>query len=452
MTAGTGDPSDPDAAEVQRLRDEVADLRAQLNSAATVPLPPPRRHPDRTRSIIAVTLIVISCVLAPLAVVSVWASREVSDTDRYVQTVAPLAENDQLRAAVTDTITNQIAQRVDINSLTTQVLTAISNQGLSPQASATLQGLNGPIAAGVQSFLHTAVGKIVDSQAFVTAWELANRQAHQQLVALLSGKNDGALTAKNGAVQINLEPFIAQVKEQLITQGFGFANQIPTINASFTLLQSHDLGLAQNGYRLLNAVGLWLPFIALAFGLIGVYVARGHRKAVIGWGLGVTASMLVLGAALAIARPIYLNAVPADVLPRGAAGVVFDTLIRFLREALRGIAVAGIVVAAGAFLTGQSATAVRTRDLCVTGIGRLRGTAEMAGLQTGSVGTWTYAHKRILHIGAVAVGLAILTLLPHTTIGGVIGVTILVLVAVGVIEFLGRPPATTVVPGGPPQS
>ena len=186
----------------------------------------------------AVTLIVLACLLAPLAVVSVWASHEVSDTDRYVQTVAPLAKNADLQAAVTDDITRQISLRVNINNLTTQVLTAISKQGLSPKAASTLQGLNGPIASAVQSFLHTAVGKVVDSPAFVTAWEIANRQAHMQLVALLSGNDGGALTAKDGAVQINLGPFIAQVKDQLISQGFGFANQIPVINTSFTLLQS----------------------------------------------------------------------------------------------------------------------------------------------------------------------------------------------------------------------
>jgi hypothetical protein len=451
VTAGAGGPPadrDPDPDEVEELRAEVASLRAQLATMPTA-APPQPRHPGRSKSIVAVGMIVLACLLAPLAVVSVWASHEVSDTDRYVQTVAPLAQNADLQAAVTDDITNQIAERVDINNLTTQVLTAISNQGLSPQTASTLQGLNGPIAAGVLSFLHTAVGKIVDSPAFVVAWEVANRQAHQQLVALLSGKDGGGLTAKNGSVQINLGPFITQVKGQLISQGFGFANQIPVINTSFTLLQSNDVTKAQSGYRILNSLGLWLPFVALLIGGIGVWLAANHRKALIGLGLGVAASMLVLGAGLSIARPIYLNAVPTDVLPRNTAGIVYDTLVRFLRDALRATALTGVVVAAGAFLTGSSVTAVKTRDLCVSGIGRLRGTAESKGLQTGTVGAWTYAHKRLLHVAVVVLGLAILTLLPHSTIGAVILITVLVLIAVGVIEFLGRPPNEgSVIPDG----
>ena len=36
------------------------------------------------------------------------------------------------------------------------------------------------------------------------------------------------------------------------------------------------------------------------------------------------------------------------------------------------------------------------------GIGWLRGGAESAGLRTGAVGVWVYAHKQALRIGAVA--------------------------------------------------
>ena len=47
-------------------------------------------------------LIVVACVLAPLSVVSVWARGEVTDTSRYVQTVAPLASDPAVQQAVTN--------------------------------------------------------------------------------------------------------------------------------------------------------------------------------------------------------------------------------------------------------------------------------------------------------------------------------------------------------------
>lgn len=450
MAIGSGDSSaEADPAEVERLRLQVAELREELATTAPSPTSVTPHHPGRWRSIFAVCLVVVGCVLAPLAVVSVWASSEVSDTNRYVQTVAPLADNAAVQAAVTDDITRQISNRVDINALTTQVLAAISRQGLAPRLAAELQGLNDPIAAGVQGFLHTAVARVVASPAFETAWKLANRRAHEQMVNLLSGKQNGAVTSQNGAVQINLGPFIAQVKQQLISQGFGFANQIPTINTSLTLVQSHDLNKLQRGYRLLNALGLWLPFIAFGFLVLGIYVAKSHRRAVIGAGLGVTVSMLLLGASLAVVRPIYLDAVPSNVLPHDAAGAVFDTLVGFLRSALRATALVGLVFAAGAFLTGQSATAVNTRSFLVRGIGRLRGSGESAGPRSRQLGVWTYTHRRVLRICAVVVGLAILALIPHSTVPAVIVITVLVVLAIGVIEFFARAPGVTAAPAPP---
>jgi hypothetical protein len=65
------------------------------------------------------------------------------------------------------------------------------------------------------------------------------------------------------------------------------------------------------------------------------------------------------------------------------------------------VLVLALMVAAGAFLTGPSTTAVRTRQRLTAAIGRLRGGAEEAGLRTGPVGTWVYANKQLLRIGAV---------------------------------------------------
>src|SRR5512133_2805717 len=89
-----GDDEQAQAAELERLRLRAAELEAQVAAAAegqTGSKIPVSR--DRWRTIVATCLIVVACLLAPLSVVSVWASQQISDTDRYVQTVAPLAQN-----------------------------------------------------------------------------------------------------------------------------------------------------------------------------------------------------------------------------------------------------------------------------------------------------------------------------------------------------------------------
>jgi hypothetical protein len=149
---------------------------------------------------------------------------------------------------------------------------------------------------------------------------------------------------------------------------------------------------------------------------------------------------LLLALSLAVFRSLYLDAVPAAVLPHDAAAVLYDTIVRFLRAGLRSVLVLALVVAAAGFLTGQSSTAVRTRQGLAGGLGWLRGSAEHAGLGTGPVGSWVYANKKILRIGAVVLASLALVFWSRPTGKVVIFLAALLLVALALIELLGRPP------------
>jgi hypothetical protein len=98
-----------------------------------------------------------------------------------------------------------------------------------------------------------------------------------------------------------------------------------------------------------------------------------------------------------------------------------------------------LVVAGGAFLTGGSVTAVRTREGLARAIGGLAAGAERAGLRTGPVGAWVGANKRALRIGAVAIAALALVFWGRPTGKVVLGLTLALLVLLAIIEFLGRP-------------
>ena len=188
-----------------------------------------------------------------------------------------------------------------------------------------------------------------------------------------------------------------------------------------------------------NTVGIWLPILALVLLAVGVYVARDHRRALVAAGIGVAVGMVVLALSLAVFRSVYLDAVPASVLPHDAAAVLYDTIVRFLRLGLRTILVLALVVAAGAFLTGTSATATRTRQGVAGAIGWLQGSAEHAGLRTGPVGSWVGANKRALRVAAVALACLALVFWGRPTGKVVVGLTLALLATLTIIEFLGRP-------------
>jgi hypothetical protein len=151
--------------------------------------------------------------------------------------------------------------------------------------------------------------------------------------------------------------------------------------------------------------------------------------------------MLALGIGILVLRALYLDTRPAGVLTYEAAAAFYDTLVRFLRLGLRTVLVFGLVIALAGFFTGRSVTAVRARAGLSRGIAWLRGGAEKAGFRTGPVGAWVYSYKRVLRIAVIAIAALVLVFWDQPTGKVIIGITLGVLVALVIIEFLGRPPS-----------
>ena len=150
--------------------------------------------------------------------------------------------------------------------------------------------------------------------------------------------------------------------------------------------------------------------------------------------------MLVLGAGLAIARALYLNSVPASA-STDAAAAAFDILVRFIKTALRTLLVAGLIVAVGAFFTGPSRAAVRTRSGVFLRPRLARAATANQRRSAGPVGSWTYAHRHALRIAAVALAAPLIFVFwGQPTAAVAIVIAVLLLVALGLIELIGRPP------------
>lgn len=430
-----------DVTEVERLRRRVAELEEQLD--ATGPPPPATVTGRRSRwwAVASAVLLTLACVLAPLSVIAVWASAEISDTEQYVATVAPLADDPAVQRAVADQVTAAILTELDVQGLTSDALEVIAAQDdVPPRVADALPALAVPIANGFANFTRTQVGNVLASPEFANVWAQVNRAAHTQVVKLLEGNEGGAVTAQGDTVTLNLGPVIDQVKQRLVAQGFDLAANIPTVDRSFVLVQSEAVTRAQTGYRLLNTLGFWLPLVTLALFAAGVVMAGDRRRALVRGSLGVVGAMLLLGIGLAVLRLTYVNETPGNVLTEAAAGQVFDTLVTFLRTGLRAVAVLGLLVALAAFLSGPSSTAVRTRAAFERGLGSLRGGAESAGWDSGGVGVWTYTHKRGLRLGVFLAAGLLLVFWTRPTAWVVVWTALAVALALVLVEFLGRPP------------
>ncbi|KAA1423787.1 hypothetical protein FE697_009490 [Mumia zhuanghuii] len=429
--------------EVTQLRAEVAALRGQLAEQSEGGGSPPSSDAGRTgwwRTPLVAVLVLLGTLMAPLSVVATWAHDEIGDTDRYVETVGPLASEPAVQAAITDLVTETIVTRLNLEQVTEDALTALSQQSfVPPRAEPLLPALSTPLTNAVENFVHDTVARVVRSDAFADAWVAANREAHAQAVAVLTGESSGAVETSDNAVSINIAPFIEASKELLVDRGFELASRIPTVDASFVLFQSADIGKAQRWFSWLDTLARVLPILGLILLATAVMVARDRRRTVITASLAVAVSMLLLGLTLNLVRPVYLDAVPTDVLPVDAAAVIYDQLVEFVRTALRAILVVALAIAIAAFLLAPTGAGAAIRTGAAGGLASLRA---KSGVRRGPVSTFVSTYRTFARVLVVALGALVYISLDHPTGGSALVIVILVVLGIVVVEFLAGPRRT----------
>jgi hypothetical protein len=379
-------------------------------------------------------------LLAPLAVVAHWAQRELTDTDRFLATIGPLAQDPVVQSALVGRVTDAIMERLDVPSLVGTVSDNLDERGLE-RASQALTLLEGSVTGGVENFVRDMAERVVESDAFGTVWLEANRTTHEQLVAVLQGDPGSVLQLSDeGALTVQLSGVIERVKAQLVDAGFGIAANIPEVNASYTLVQTTELVRLRNAYNAVVMLGTWLPWLSLGLVAAGVLTAVRRWRALMVAGLALAGAMVLLGLGLSIGRSMYLNALAGEVARLDAAEVIFDQVVAFIRLSLRTVGVAALVVALVAFLAGGSDSARGLRAGLGRGLASARGWAEHRGVSTGPVGTWLYTYRRVLRVVIVA-GAAVVVLLAGTpTPALVVTVAVVAGLLVGLLELLARPP------------
>jgi len=431
--------SDPPT-EVERLRAQVNELESKLadhDSNGTGGQPSSGRT-GRWRPVTVTVLLILVGLLAPLSVVAVWVRDEVRDTDRYVDTVAPLAHDPAVQDAVADRITRELMARLDIQGLTQSAVDALVDRGLPPRAAQGLAALIPTMTSGIEDFVHDQATSLVRSDAFATAWEQANREAHAQMVAVLTGRGTDTVQVSGNTVSVNLATMIEAIKQRLVEAGFTVAGRLPTVNAEFTILQSADLVKAQRAFRLLDALAHVLPWLALLLLGLAVWVARDRRRALLAGALVVVGSMVLLGAVLNLARGIYLDALPSAV-SAPAASAVYDALVHFLRIGLRSVLVLFLIVAVIAWLSGRGPAPSSVRRGSTTAITAIR---TRSGLDTGRFGATLYQLRTAIRVTILAAAFLVYVLAAHPTAGFTLTVAAVALVLLLVVELLAHPPAT----------
>ncbi len=389
------------------------------------------------RTFWSTVLIVVAVILAPLSVVSVWARGEVTDTQRYVATVAPLAQDPAVQDAVAARITDEIFQYIDVSAIANEAVSTItSNRDLNERQTAALEALVGPLTQGVESYTADAVNKVVKSDQFEAAWTEANTRVHQSLNAALTGDNtDKAVSVQNNQVVLDLGNLITQVKDILISNGFTVAEKIPTTDVTIVLFDVPNAATLQAGYNLLNTVGFWLPIVAIILAIVGVFVCHARRKALTWLGFGLMLAMALGVGLLNVGRAFYLAELP-DGVNTQAAMAVFDQLTEFLKQSLWAGAAAGLVFFVGGLLLGDNTLARAIRSLPVAAAAAIQRGLDGVGLHLVGARRWVASQATGLRIAVSLAALVFVMMQRYKTPELILWTTVGLLVVLFVIQIL----------------
>ncbi|CAL2067372.1 hypothetical protein [Streptomyces murinus] len=279
--------------------------------------------PPRLRSALSAVLITLSCLLVPFGALALWATYGLTDTGRYVTTMAPLATDPDVREAVADAVGDSLLH----------------------EAGGRLE--TGPLRSSVRPFVHDAVRSFTQTQAFRLAWDAGNRVTHDAVLRALRDDRDEAAAEP---VTVDFAPVTAQVKQQLSDEHIPLAARIPVQHTAVAVLPADELTSLRKGFHVLEVAGFWLPLAAVAFAAAGIALAVRRRRAIAATALGTALAGALLGLAVAVGRSLTLAGLPADV-PHPAAGAVYDALTGTLRTVSWLLLGLGLTVALTTWLT-----------------------------------------------------------------------------------------------------
>jgi hypothetical protein len=398
-----------------------------MTSTETTTAAAPARKAPRWRRALVAVLVVLSCILAPLSVISVWTRNQLLDTNRYVENVTPLASNPAIIDAAAANATNTLFDAINVQKEAKDAL---------PKRA---EFLAGPLTSALHQFTENAARDALASDAFQTVWKEANTRAHNQIESALTGGGK-VLSTKNGKVTLDLSAVLLQVRKLLDERGITIFDSIPInkLALKFELFDASALSSAQSGVNLLNKLIYILPI--LLFILLGaaILLSSNRRRTIIRWGIGVTIAASVFALAVAVGRGFYLDSVTSTSLPRDALAATWDTLIRFLRGGLRALMVVGLLVAFFTWLTGPGRTAVRLRTTATEAVGGMGDRAEDHGLDFGRFGRFVHHHRRALQVGGLLLVTLFLLVANRISASRLLWAVVLLLVYLAVIQFISR--------------
>jgi hypothetical protein len=343
--SGAGEPAAPDAAPTQVQSAGATEDAAQ--SQATHAVHGERSPPKRGRVWLVRVLIWVTTVLAVLAILAVWANRQLLNPDNWSNTSTKLLQNAAVRDATSNYLVNQLYANVDVAG------------ELEARLPAQLQPLAGPISGALRNVATTAAQKALAAPRVQDAWKQANKAADQTFVNIVNG-GKGAAQVNGGEVSLNLAAIVTEITNRLGLPDL--SAKLPPSVANLTILKSNQIKLVQDIGKALKGLALLLTIIVPLLYALAIWLARGYRRrTLMNVGIAIVfAGVLVFLARTAIVSQVTDSLVKTDSV-RPAAMAVISIATSMLSEIAGAFVIVGVPLIAAAWFAGPARIAVRAR-------------------------------------------------------------------------------------------
>lgn len=259
----------------------------------------------------ALLLVLVATVVAPFAIATTWLTARIDDRQAYVDTVAPLADDPDVR-------------RVLANASAVAAVGALQEH------------VPVGLPAAVGDWARTAARQVVESPEFPTFWRQANEDLHRDALAIL----EDPATSPPGYLTVDAGPLVAQVLLVLEERGIP-VGMLPEIPLMVPVVERAKVAEAGPAYRAADRVARWIPVAWAGLVVLAVLVAAGWRGRVRIAGLAVLGVAVAAGVVLAAAEPVAdLVADRADVAQQDLVRIMLDAVLASLSPNARGFLVA----------------------------------------------------------------------------------------------------------------
>lgn len=301
---------------------------------------------QRSHRKLVIAIIVLATIVGLVSVFSIWVKRQVLETDTWTQTSTKLLEDRAVEDALSGFLVEALYDNVDVQGELSSAL---------PSAA---KPLAGPAAAGLQQLAHKVAVEALARPKVQELWSEANRTAHGLFLEVIEGGGE-TLSSEGGNVTLDLGPIVDRIGTQA---GVDVADKLPPDVAQIQLLESDQLGTAQDVVKALKGLSLILPLIALALYALAIYLARGwRREAVRAWGI----SWMLIGVIVLVVRSVAGEAVVGSLAAtesiEPAASAAWDIATSLLRDGGIAMLLYGLAIFLGALLAGPLGCAKAAR-------------------------------------------------------------------------------------------